>query len=69
MIVTVNAVEVASELAHHRLVEKYDEGGGEELMYEDPESDEINYTKEAQSRFNEIYDYYFEIITNLSHIK
>lgn len=70
MNVTVNAIEVASELAHHRTL--YDSGdicNNEDDMYLDPDADILVYTDEIQDRFNQWYDFYFEIITNLAHIK
>ena len=70
MIVTINVIEVASELAHHQTL--YDSGdicSNENDMYEDINAEVLTYKEEIQDRFNTWYDYYFEIITNLAHIK
>lgn len=70
MNITVNAVEVASELAHHRtLYESDDLCNNEDDMYINPNAAILVYTDRIQNRFNEWYDFYFEIITNLAHIK
>ena len=54
MNITINALELASELAHDRTF--YDSGdicNNEDEMY-----DGENYTDEIQERFNQWYDYY-----------
>ena len=54
MNITINALELASELAHDRTF--YDSGdicNNEDEMYNGE-----NYTDEIQERFNQWYDYY-----------
>jgi hypothetical protein len=54
MNITINAIELASELAHDRTF--YDSGdicNNEDEMYNGE-----NYTDEIQERFNQWYDYY-----------
>lgn len=51
MNITINALELASELAHDELMRTF---SGEVYM---PEVNNISeYTEEAQDRFNELYD-------------
>lgn len=66
MKVTVNPVELASELAHNRtLYESGDICNNEDDMYKDMNTDVLTYTEEIQDRFNEWYDYYYrEIMYN-----
>ena len=54
MDITINALELASELAHNRtLYESGDICNNEDEMYNGE-----NYTDEIQERFNQWYDYY-----------
>jgi hypothetical protein len=55
MNITINALELASELAHEKLSAEWSESI---KIYEDEESDVLTYTDEAQDIFNEYYDYY-----------
>jgi hypothetical protein len=57
MNVTVNIVELASELAHADLELHMSHGA----MYKDDGS-VITYTEEAQDEFNELYDKYYSIV-------
>jgi hypothetical protein len=56
MNVTINIVELASELADKDLETHF----GQNRWIEN--DDELSYTEEAQDLFNEYYDYYFDII-------
>ena len=57
-IVRVSKIELASELAHKKLLENHS------LMeiYEDEQADITSYTDEAQDLFNAYYDEYLELI-------
>ena len=55
MEITINALELASELAHLKLESEWNESI---KIYEDEESEVLTYTDEAQDIFNEWYDYY-----------
>lgn len=59
MNVTINIVELASELADKDLESHF----GQKRWIES--DDELIYTEESQDLFNEYYDYYFEIIEQL----
>ena len=70
MVITINVVEIASELAHHQTL--YDSGdicNNEDDMYVDINADVLHYKEEIQDRFNTWYDYYFEIISNGAFIQ
>jgi hypothetical protein len=58
-IIKVNKIELASELAHKKLLETYPPSM---KIYEDEQADITNYTDEAQDIFNEYYDEYLELI-------
>jgi hypothetical protein len=57
--ITINKLELASELAHARLVENWSESI---KIYEDVDENETRYTEEAQDIFNEYYDAYIDLI-------
>lgn len=57
MNVTINALELASELAHEKLIDNWD---GFTKIYNDGE--ESTYTEEMQDIFNEYYDTYLNLI-------
>jgi hypothetical protein len=63
MNITINILEVASELAHKRVVSilKNDD----DLIYEEPSAKITGYTDEAQDLFNEYYDEYFDFLLDL----
>ena len=68
MIIKINAIELASELAHRELVKNYlapylQEGNM--MVSEDDLFEGENYKKEFQEPFIVLYDFYFELITNL----
>ena len=58
-IITINKIELASELASMRLEENWRDSI---KIYEDEDADELTYTEEAQDIFNEYYDYYLDVI-------
>lgn len=59
MNVTINLVELASELAEQEMIREY----GDSLeIYSDDGEDCIVYTDEAQDIFDELYDKYYSII-------
>ena len=55
---TINILEVASELAHRKLLEVWDNS---KPMY-----DGENYIDEAQDLFNDYYDEYYTLIEELT---
>jgi hypothetical protein len=57
--VTVNKLELASELAHRKLVDNWE---ASIQIYEDENASVTNYTDEAQDIFNEYYDEYINLI-------
>ena len=59
-IITINIVELASELADMDLRENWKDSI---KIYEEDE-DETSYTEEAQDVFNDLYDTYYSIIAN-----
>ena len=56
---TINIIELASELAHNQLLNEWSESV---KIYEDEDADELRYTEEAQDIFNEYYDGYLALI-------
>jgi hypothetical protein len=58
MQITVNALELASELADKKLKETHSLG-----IYV-LEENEVRYTEQAQDLFNQYYDEYLELIQN-----
>ena len=62
MNVTINIVELASELASYELEENWCQSMA---IWEGGEDEECtHYTKEAQDIFNDLYDKYYAIIEN-----
>jgi hypothetical protein len=57
--VTINIIELASELAHMKLINEWNESI---KIYEDEEASITVYTDEAQDIFNELYDDYTDLI-------
>ena len=57
--ITINKLELASELAHQKLVANWSESI---RIYEDEEASVTVYTEEAQDIFNEYYDEYLTLI-------
>ena len=60
MNITINIVELASELASYELEEKY--SGDINLVYINLDNGDTCYTKEAQEVFNDLYDKYYAVI-------
>ena len=58
-IIKINSLEVASELAHTKLVNEWSESV---KIYVDETADELVYTEEAQDIFNEFYDDYLDFL-------
>lgn len=65
MNITINAIELASELAHEDL---YLHWHDTLKIYDESDESETTYTEEAQDIFNRLYDKYLSIITQ-SEIK
>jgi hypothetical protein len=61
--VLINKLELASELAHKKLVENYSD---KIQIYEDEYAGITNYTDESQDIFNELYDEYLQLIEELT---
>lgn len=59
MNVTINALELASELAHERLIDNWSKSI---KIYVDEDESITTYTEEAQDIFNEYYDMYINLI-------
>lgn len=62
--VTINVLELASELAHKELVENWSESI---KIYEDEEAAVTVYTDGAQDLFNEYYDRYTDLIISCKY--
>jgi hypothetical protein len=61
MNVTINLVELATELAENEMIKYFSESLE---LYSDEDEDCIVYTDEAQDIFDELYDKYYAIIEN-----
>ena len=61
MDITINIVELASELASEDLYENWNYSI---KIYKDDDADVLEYTDEAQDIFNDLYDKYYSIIEN-----
>jgi len=66
-IVTVNKLELASELAHRMLVIEWDDRS--ESLYDDDTAGVAVYTVNAQDIFNDYYDMFLTIIEDTSYDK
>ena len=64
MDITINILEVASELAHSVVCEQFNYDSVN--IYESVTDAVTNYTDEAQELFNEWYDYYYDFLLDLS---
>ena len=68
MNITINILEVASELAHEKLIKYSDDLTEYDYRNEFPngveveEYDIITYTEEAQEVFNQFYDEYYDFL-------
>jgi hypothetical protein len=58
-LITINKLELASELADLRLKSDWNQSI---QIYVNEEADELTYTEEAQDIFNEYYDAYISLI-------
>jgi len=58
--ITVNALELASELADQKLRADWSES----ITIDAGDGEEVFYTEEAQDLFNEYYDKYFTLINS-----
>jgi hypothetical protein len=57
----INSIELASELAHERLVREWDADDTQFPIFIESKN-ETRYTEKAQDIFNHYYDYYLTII-------
>ena len=64
-IIKINLVEVASELAHNRMVFSIDMDCNEDSLYQQLDNGDFVYTEEAQDIFNDWYDYYYNRLLEL----
>lgn len=66
--VTVNIVELSSELAHEATCTSFGLNVGEDspIIFVEDEDGGTRYTEEAQNVFNVYYDFYYSKIENLS---
>jgi hypothetical protein len=62
MKVIIDVLELASELAHIELVEKWSDSI---KIFEDEQAGITHYTDDAQDVFNDLYDKYFCLIESL----
>lgn len=60
-LITINKLELASELAHEKLLSLVHLSGGKFEIYKEGE-DEVRYTEQAQDEFNKHYDRYLTLI-------
>ena len=60
--ITINKLELASELAHEKLADNWSELI---KIYEDEDAGITNYTEEAQDIFNDYYDDYMLLIEGM----
>lgn len=65
-IITINKLELASELAAAKLIANWSESI---KIFEDEEATITTYTDEAQDIFNEYYEDYIELIESCEHIE
>lgn len=63
MEITINLLEVASELAHEAVCAKFEDDDTE--IYENTSDTITSYTEKAQDLFNEWYDHYYDLLLNL----
>jgi hypothetical protein len=63
MDITINLLEVASELAHEIVCAKFEDDAN--VIYDNATDTITVYSEEAQDLFNEWYDYYYNFLLNL----
>jgi len=59
-LITINKLELASELAHIKLLREWYRP--QESIYVDDKADVLIYTEDCQDRFNEYYEDYLSLI-------
>lgn len=59
MNITINIVELASELASYELEENF---GDSMILYKEDDNGDTYYTDKAQDIFNDLYDKYYAVI-------
>jgi hypothetical protein len=59
MNITINIVELASELASYELEENF---GDSMILYKEDDNGDTYYTDKAQDVFNDLYDKYYAVI-------
>jgi len=64
MNISINILEVASELANIQVHEKFNNDNSK--IYENETDDVTVYTEEAQDAFNEWYDYYYGFLESFN---
>ena len=65
MLIEINLLEVASELAHEKVCARLEDDSNE--IYENVSDTITNYTDNAQDIFNEWYDYYYDFLLKLKN--
>ena len=60
-LITINKLELASELAHEKLLALAHLSKGKFEIYKETD-EEVSYTEQAQDKFNEYYDKYLTLI-------
>ena len=69
-IIKINLVETADKLATVYLVTKYEAGEDIELMEESKDEPEVFVWKEHfQDEYNELYDYYYSLLSELEVVE
>lgn len=67
----INEVELASDLAHAKLIEFAEQNLGiqdENDLYENVSENETRYKEDIQDLFNQFYDIYYEMISNTQEL-
>ena len=75
MNITINIIEVATELAHKKLMEYSNNLNETDYKFEFPngveieDEDEVRYTEEGQGVFDQLYDEYYDFLWSLKEVK
>lgn len=75
MNITINIIEVATELAHKKLMEYSNNLNETDYKFEFPngveieDEDEVRYTEEGQGVFDQLYDEYYDFLWSLKEEK
>ena len=64
MNININIIELATELACDKL---HNDWSDSIRIYQDEDSDCLEYTEEAQEVFNDLYDEFYSMIDNLKN--